>query len=125
MEKSEAGLKETIENKQTEFKEALSFKVSELQKWKDIVAENEKLLAVLRDETGASRGDHDRVMKDMQEELLRSKENVDDKSKLWQQTIDGKDKELEAMNLIVKSWQDKAEELEKSLKAKTTDADQL
>jgi hypothetical protein len=125
LEKSEAGLKETIENKQTEFKEALSFKVSELQKWKDIVAENEKLLAVLRDETGASRGDHDRVMKDMQEELLRSKENVDDKSKLWQQTIDGKDKELEAMNLIVKSWQDKAEELEKSLKAKTTDADQL
>lgn len=46
-----------------------AIKDTEIQKWKDLLAENEKLLAALREESGAQRTDHDLVMKEQQASL--------------------------------------------------------
>lgn len=64
LEKSESSLKETLAKKTTELTDLVEIKDTEIQKWKDVLVENEKLLAALREESNAQRSDHDLVMKE-------------------------------------------------------------
>lgn len=70
--------------------------------------------------------------KDLKAELTRTRENADEKAQMWKQAVEGKERELEAVTLMLGTYKAKAEEkssscqvLEEQLRSKQKDAEDL